>query len=103
MPMSPQERKALNAALANAVDTLQAELEAYRVLLFVFLTNSVSPAALQGVFDQAQQVVQRRTLLNVSPDEAARQRQATLAALESLQADLAQIERPPGWDAANVR
>lgn len=103
MPMSPQERSALNAALTNAVDTLQAEMEAYRILLFVFLINSAGSAALRNVFDQARLVVQERTLLNVSPEEAARQRDATLAALESLKLDLAQVEHPPSRDAANAR
>lgn len=102
MPMTPQERKALNAALTNAVDSLQAELEAYRMLLFVFLTNFSDASAVHGMFAHARRVVTDRTLLNVSPEEAMRQRRVTLAALDSLEHDLAHVGRASVRDAANV-
>lgn len=91
MPMSPQERSALNAALANAVDALQAELEAYRILLFVFLAGSEGPDGMRQIFERARSVIKERTLLNISPEEAERQRAATLASLDGLEQDLSEI------------
>jgi hypothetical protein len=106
MPMSPNERHELNAMLGNAVDTLQAELEAYRVLLFVTLLESARPTApgrdLRALFARARQVVESRILTNVSAEEGDRQRRTTLQALDGLIADLEQVERASRIGAANT-
>jgi hypothetical protein len=59
-------------------------------------------SALEDMFGYARKLIAERTLRNVSPEEATRQRQATLAALESLARDPAQLEHPAGPDAAHV-
>jgi hypothetical protein len=102
MPLSPHERSELNAALTNAADTLQAELEAYRLLLFVFLMNTAGSSTLHRIFDQARTVARDRILDGVPVDEGKRQRRVTLQALDGLEKDLTQVTAIEQQDALTV-
>jgi hypothetical protein len=90
MTLSRKELEFLN----NALSSIQADLEAHKVMLQCFLVNMMAATGrfemLDQLLDQAKFLVEERTLTGIAPEQAAFQRAKTIEALERLTADTQQ-------------